>query len=260
MEPDPVTTLYPMPQGPGMQPPPPPLHAQPQPQPQVVQFPQQFVINAQNLIQMLQVITNSSFQQMQQMQQNTLQHFAEMHNSNATIQRELLQQLANPNPPDPLRKFREEDPQFPKFSGRREEFMKWLLDCEDRKEQRHLPHHVAVNYATVALGDFARGLIPPGMTFASWDAFVDFLRPKFQLRNAEWALFQETGHWKMNGDFLSYHAMVQSYRKFLSPELHPALMINFIAGLEPPNRPKSGQNTKTVFFRTRFEKSVGRLP
>ena len=72
--------------------------------------------------------------------------------------------------------------------------MKWLLDCEDRKEQRHLPHHVTINYATMAQGNFARGLIPPGMTFASWDAFAGFLRPEFKLQNAECPLFQETGH------------------------------------------------------------------
>ena len=109
--------------------------------------------------------------------------------------------------------------------------MRWLLDVKDRKEQRHLPDHVAISYATVSLGDFVRGIIPPGRPFADWDAFVEFLRPFFQLRNAEWSLFQETGRWRINGDFLSYHSMVQSYRTFLAPELHPS-SIHFIAGLD----------------------------
>ena len=199
----------------------------------VIHLPQQFVISAENLVQMLQVITNSSMAQMQQMQQSTLQHFAEMSQANAEIQQQLLQQMANPVAPDPLRKFREEDQQLPKFSGKMEEFMRWLLDVEDRKDQRRLRDHVAISYATVALGDFVRGIIPPGRQFPNWGAFVEFLRPLFQLRHAEWALFQETGRWKMNGDFLSYHSMVQSYQKVLAPELHPALMIHFIAGLDP---------------------------
>ena len=66
------------------------------------------------------------------------------------VQQTLPAQLASAADSDPIRKLREEDPQFPAFTGRTDHFLPWLLECQTRKEQRTHPDAVAIQYAIMA--------------------------------------------------------------------------------------------------------------
>ena len=104
-----------------------------------------------------------------------------------------MQMFAANNPTaDPLRKLREKDPQFTPFTGRTADFLRWVLECQTRKEQRGLDDQVAIQYATIAMGDSIRGLFPSDHHHTTWTEFVAALRPKFQLSTADWALYTET--------------------------------------------------------------------
>ena len=57
-------------------------------------------------------------------------------------------------------------------------------------------------------------------------------------------LFAQTSQWKMNGNWPAFHALVQCYKEFLPTELHPALIINFVAGLDPHMARKVNKDPK----------------
>ena len=105
------------------------------------------------------------------------------------VQRSLIALLASSVDDDPLRKLRENDPQFPAFTGRTDCFLPWLLECQIRKEQRNLPDAVAIQYAIMAMGDTLRGIFRAEQTFPNRDEFVKELKPKFMPHTAGWALF-----------------------------------------------------------------------
>ena len=48
----------------------------------------------------------------------------------------------------------------------------------------------------------------------------------------------------MNGNWPAFHALVQCYKEFLPASLHPALIINFVAGLDPPMARKVNKDPK----------------
>jgi hypothetical protein len=133
---------------------------------------------------------------------------------------------------DPLRKLRENDPQFPVFTGKSEHFLAWVVECQMRKEQRDLPDAVAIQYAKMALGESIRGMFPPNTQFDNWEDFVQKLKPKFLLHTADWSLYLETYHWQMNGDWPRFHAIVQTYRLFIPKDMHYTLMVHMIKGLD----------------------------
>ena len=167
---------------------------------------------------------------MRQQQELHLQSMKMMQDQNILA----MQMLATNNPAaDPLRKLREKDPQFPPFTGRTADFLRWVLECQTRKEQRGLDDQVAIQYATIAMGDSIRGLFPSDHHHTTWTEFVAALRPKFQLSTADWALYMETQTWKMNGDWPRFHTMITAYRQFVDKALEPALMLHMINGLDP---------------------------
>ena len=63
---------------------------------------------------------------------------------------------------DLLRKLREKDLQFPPFTGRTDDFRRWVLECPTGKQQRGLDDQGAIQYAIIAMGDSIRELFPPG--------------------------------------------------------------------------------------------------
>ena len=70
-----------------------------------------------------------------------------------------------------------------------------------RKEQRNLHDAVAIQYAKMAMGETARGLFDTTREFATWEEFMQALKPKFLLHTAEYQLLVETHSWQMNGDW-----------------------------------------------------------
>ena len=100
--------------------------------------------------------------EMRQAQSELVTAQLRMHTESMSIQTQLLERLATPHEADPLRNLREKDPQFLQFTGKTEHFLAWITECPMRKEQRNLQDAVAIQYATMAMGETARGLfIPP---------------------------------------------------------------------------------------------------
>ena len=61
-----------------------------------------------------------------------------------------------------------------------------------RKEQRNLQDAVAIQYAKMVMGETYGGLIDPTHEFATWEEFMQALKPKFLLQTAEYQLSVET--------------------------------------------------------------------
>ena len=209
---------------------------------------------------MLQVITNSSFQQMQQMQQNTLQHFAEMHNSNATIQRELLQQLANPNSPDPLRKFREEDPQFPKMLGKTRRIHEVATGLRRQKRAATPPTPCGDQLCNGGARRFCTRAHPARNDICILGCICGL--PTTQVPTPKCGVGVIPGDWPLENErrFFELPCDGTILSQVPLPRTAPSIDDSFHRGTRSSNCPKSGQNTKTVFFRRRFETGVGRLP
>ena len=68
-------------------------------------------------------------QAMAEMQERFLQSQATLHAREMESHTQLLHHLSLGNEGDPLRKLRENDPQFPAFSGKSEHFLAWVLEC-----------------------------------------------------------------------------------------------------------------------------------
>ena len=58
------------------------------------------------------------------------------------------------------------------------------------------------------------------------------LKPKFLLHTAEYQLLVETHSWQMNGDWPRFHAIIQTYKLFISEYLHGTLLINMLKALD----------------------------
>ena len=209
---------------------------------------QPIMLTAENLLAILNSIIsvpNQNLQVMQQINQQNIDHIVAAVRDQTTVNNALLAHMTAPPPAmDPLRKLRESDPHFPPFTGNPVDFPRWLFEVADRKNQRQLPLEVAVQYALLSLGQYAKGLNPDPSSYSSWANFVDTLKSYFQFHNAMEMLFAQTSQWKMNGNWPAFHALVQCYKDFLPIELHPALIINFIAGLDPHMARKVNKNPK----------------
>ena len=100
-----------------------------------------------------------------------------MHTESMAIQTQLLERLATPQEPDPLRKFSEKDPQFQQFTGKAEQFLTWITEFQMRKEQRNLQDAVAIQYAKMAIDETARGNFDTTREFETWEEFMQALKP-----------------------------------------------------------------------------------
>ena len=80
-----------------------------------------------------------------------------------------------------LRKLREK---YPQFTGITEHFLDWITECQLRKEQRNLQDAVAIQYAKMAMGETARGHFDTTRELATWEEFMQELKPKFMLHTA----------------------------------------------------------------------------
>ena len=67
-------------------------------------------------------------QAMAEMQERFMQSQAALHASEMESHTQLLHHLSLGNEDDPLRKFLENDPQFPAFSGKSEHLLAWVLE------------------------------------------------------------------------------------------------------------------------------------
>ena len=59
------------------------------------------------------------------------------------------------------------------------------------------------------------------------------LKPNVLLHTAEYQLLVETHNWKMIGDWLGFHAIIQTYKLFISEYFHDTLLINMLKALYP---------------------------
>ena len=59
------------------------------------------------------------------------------------------------------------------------------------------------------------------------------LKPKFLLHTAEYQLLVETHSFQMNGGWPRFHAIVQTYKLFISEYFHGTLLINMLKALHP---------------------------
>ena len=82
----------------------------------------------------------------------------------------------------------EQDAQFLQFTIRTEHFLAWITKFQMRKEQRNLQDAVVIHYAKMAMGDTARGLFDTTSEIATWEEFMQALKPKFLLHTAEYQL------------------------------------------------------------------------
>ena len=214
------------------------------------------VLTRDNLLQILEGVTqvpNQNLALMHQIHQANVTQLMSAMQEQRQLNQALLTQTSTP--PDPLRRLRESDPQFPPYSGRPADFLGWLLEITDRKNQRQLPVNVAIQYALMALGNYAKGLFADPDSYATWADFAEALKVRFEFHNATEILFADTTRWKMNGNWLAFHSMVQNYKDFLPEALHPALKINFIAGLDPPMARKVNKHPKPDTLQAAIDKA-----
>ena len=92
-----------------------------------------------------------------------------------------------------------------------------------RKEQRNLQDTVAIQYAKMAVRETARGFFDTTREFETWEEFMQALKQKFLLHTAEYQLLVETHSWHMNGDWPRFHAIIQTYKLFISEYFHGTL-------------------------------------
>jgi hypothetical protein len=201
-------------------------------------------LTQQQLFQLVQYATQIPMQTMQNLHMSQTQQFVQLQQQQLEMQRQVFERLANPPAADPLKKLLESDPQFPVFSGQSQDLLRWVLECQDKINQRNMSHRVAITFAKIALGNSIRGLIRDDQEFADWPAFVQFLKSKWLQSTADWALYKETDQWRMNGNWPHYHSVVHTYKMFLPANLHQGLLINMIAGLDPYMRHKMCKEPK----------------
>ena len=112
-----------------MDPPPPP---QPPPPPvQVVQMTPELLAHL-----VVQTATQAHAAPLEAMRQQQELHIESMKITQYQNILDMQMLAANNQAADPLRKLREKDPQFPPFTGRTADFLRWVLECQTRKEQR----------------------------------------------------------------------------------------------------------------------------
>ena len=70
-----------------------------------------------------------------------------------------------------LRKLQEKDPEFPKYDGNPEHFLRRFVAVEEKKELMQLSDHAAIIFATEALEWHARGTAGDGKRFMDWREF-----------------------------------------------------------------------------------------
>ena len=85
-----------------------------------------------------------------------------------------------------------------------------------RKEQRNLKDAVAIQYVKLAMGETARGHFDTTSEFATWEEFMQALSAKFLLHTAEYQLLVETNRLQLIGEWPSFHAIIQTYKLFIS--------------------------------------------
>ena len=79
----------------------------------------------------------------------------------------------------------------------------------------------------------ARGLYDTTRDFATWEEFMQALKPKFLLHTAEYQLLVETNSWQMSGICHRFHAIIHTYKLFISDYFHGTLIINMLKSMNP---------------------------
>ena len=148
-------------------------------------------LTQQQLFQLVQYASQIPMQTMQNLHMSQTQQFVQLQQQQLDMQRQVFEGLANPAAADPLKKLLETDPQIPVFSGQSQDLLRWVLDCQDKINQRNMSHRVAITFAKIALGNSIRGLIRDDQEFADWPAFVQFLKSKWLQNTADWALYKK---------------------------------------------------------------------
>ena len=116
-------------------------------------------LTQEQLFKLVQYATQAPLQTMQNMHMASTQQFIQLQERQLTMQQQVFDRMANPPPADPLKKLLETDPQFPIFSGQSSDLLRWVLECQDKINQRNMSHRAAITFAKIALGNSIRGLI-----------------------------------------------------------------------------------------------------
>ena len=97
-----------------------------------------------------------------------------------------------------MRKLQEQNPEFHKFDQRHDNFLRWLVEVQDRKTQRGISDAVAIVYATIAIVEDRKRLLSPEQKFKNnWEAFVTHLKWKLLGESTVYQLVYETTSLRM---------------------------------------------------------------
>ena len=131
---------------------------------------------------------------------------------------------------DSLRRMKELDPEFPKYDGNVDNFLRWVVEVSDRKFVRQLPDEVAIVYARGALGENARGLLDPEQTFPDWSSFLEHLKCKLMTDSLQYKLVWESQHVKTR-DWPRLVQIMSTYKMFVGKQFDGALMVSLIGNM-----------------------------
>ena len=131
-----------------------------------------------------------------------------------------------------MRKIRQSDPCFPRYSGDRGQFLKWLVAVEDLRQSRRIPDEAAILYATEALGEGARSLFQD-LKFTKWETFEKYLKTHFLTAHIDHKLLWDMNWLKMqNGDFPKALHTFDIYRRLLYKVPDSKMLHNFLVMLD----------------------------
>ena len=100
-----------------------------------------------------------------------------------------------------------------------------------RKEQRNPQDTFWIQCAKMAMGETARVLLDTARELATWEEFIQALKPKFLLHTEEYHLRVGTHSLQMNGDCHRLHFIIQTYNLVFSEYLHGTFLINMLKAL-----------------------------
>ena len=155
-------------------------------------------------------------------QQVTLGQVATANQEAQTAQLWLLTEALTKRPSSVLArdsgpKIAEADPHFPSWDGNHMSLLHWIVRVQDIMSAGEMVPELAIKYARLALGEYARGHFSPQTTFTEWATFVRHLKQQFLPKKLDWHLAIGLSGLRMNGtDYNSYLSQFVSHVEQMS--------------------------------------------
>ena len=96
--------------------------------------------------------------------------------------------------------------------------------------------------------------------FATWEESMQALKPKFLLHTVEYQPLAETQTWQMHGDWPQFHAIILTYKLFISAYFHGTPLINTLKALDHYLQRKVIKESKPATLEEAIERTRGPTP